>query len=93
MAQQITTLEGAVEVLKEKVFSKLQSNGNTLADIEALARVVNTLTLTREHLIITAQMERTDTQLLPGAAVSVGSTDSTSPPTEATLAAGKKFNL
>jgi hypothetical protein len=45
MAKAINTLEDAVEVLKGQVFGKLQSDENTLGDIEVLARVVNTLAI------------------------------------------------
>jgi hypothetical protein len=86
--QSITTLEDAVDILKGQIFTRLEGKENTLADIEVLARIVNSLALTREHLALTRQTERYEkaaaVELMPGAIISTNGASENAPFVEIT---------
>jgi hypothetical protein len=91
----IRTIEDAVDSLKEQVFTRLENGENSLADIETIARVINSISLTQEHLALTKQSEQytsTATVTLgPGTVADLGGYPSNEPP--AVLPSGKVFNL
>jgi hypothetical protein len=95
-SKQIRTIEDAVDILKVQVFDRLETGDNSLADIETIARVINSISLTQEHVVLTRQSERyantEPLELAPGSTFNKGVAfeDASS---ESKVDLGETFNL